>query len=72
MGNACLAFSGGDASLESQKSSGAGDFAIRVENMFALMRGIAFHVAAEVLVAACAIGGYAVFNRQEVLFVAGL
>jgi len=65
MCDACLTLSGGDASLESEEGSSAGDFSIELAHMLAL-------VVAMLAVAACAIGGYAVLNRQEVLFVAGL
>jgi len=65
MGNASLALSGGDASLESEEGSSAGDFSIELAHMLAL-------VVAILAVAAGAISGDAVLYRQEVLFVAGL
>ncbi len=65
MCDAGFALSGGDASLESEEGSSAGDFSIELAHMLAL-------VVAILAVAACAISGYAVLYRQEVLFVAGL
>jgi len=65
MGDASLALSGGDASLESEEGSSAGDFLVELAHVLAL-------VAAILVIGAGAVNCVVGLNGQEVVCVAGL